>query len=364
MTTHLRELFDHFNTEGSFEFAEPYGSGHIHDTFLVKTYEPEKNDFILQKLNTHVFKNIPQLQNNIERVTKHMRSKLSSIPGSDPDRECLNIVYSKGGKSWIIDKDLNYWRMYVFIPRHRSYNMVDSPEKAFQGGRSVGRFQALLADMGGDPLFDTIPFFQDVGNRLKVFNKTLKNDPVKRKDLVKEEIGFILKRADSMKVILKLGKEGRIPVRTTHNDTKFNNILFDEDEKALCLIDLDTVMPGYVHYDFGDAIRTAASSASEDEKDLSLVNMNIDLFRAFSEGYISEAADTLNQTEKDHLAFAPILITYTQAVRFLTDYIDGDNYYKIYHEHHNLQRTRAQIRLIESMEEQYQDMVKIIKTMA
>ena len=164
-----------------------------------------------------------------------------------------------------------------------------------------------------------------------------------------------------MKVILRLGTKGEIPVRITHNDTKFNNILLDENDKALCVIDLDTVMPGYVHYDFGDAIRTAANMASEDEKDLSQVKMNIDLFRAYSEGYLSETSGTLNNIEKKYLAFAPRLITFTIALRFLTDYLDGDNYFKIHHEHQNLQRARAQFKLVESMEEQYEEMKKIIK---
>jgi Ser/Thr protein kinase RdoA (MazF antagonist) len=163
-----------------------------------------------------------------------------------------------------------------------------------------------------------------------------------------------------MKIILKLGKEGKIPLRITHNDTKFNNILLDENDKALCIIDLDTVMPGYVHYDFGDAIRTAANTADEDEKELSKVRMDIGLFKAFAEGYLAETKDTLNSIEKEYLAFAPGLITYTMAVRFLTDYLDGDNYYKIHHEHHNLQRAKAQLKLVENMEEQFPEMRKII----
>jgi Ser/Thr protein kinase RdoA (MazF antagonist) len=361
MTSHLKEIFSHFQTDGTFLFAEPYGNGHIHDTFLVKTAEEDKDDFILQKLNKRIFKNIPDLQNNIERVTGHLRSKLSSIPGSDIKRECLNLVHSKSCKSWIVDKDLDYWRMYIFISNHRSFNIVDTADKAFEGGKAIGRFQALLADLGDEPLFETIPMFHDIGNRLKIFRSVLKNDPAKRVDSVRDEINFILKRSEKMKIIIRLGQEGKIPLRITHNDTKFNNILFDHNDKAMCIIDLDTVMPGYVHYDFGDAIRTATNIASEDEKELSLVHMNIDLFRAFAEGYLSETSGTLNKTEKDYLAFAPQLITYTQAVRFLTDYLDGDNYFKIYHEHHNLQRARAQFRLIESMEEQYSDMQQIIK---
>jgi thiamine kinase-like enzyme len=180
-------------------------------------------------------------------------------------------------------------------------------------------------------------------------------------ETVSEEINQILKRAEEMKIILKLGDEGKIPLRITHNDTKFNNILLDENDKALCVIDLDTVMPGYVHYDFGDAIRTAANTASEDEDDLSKIKMDINLFKAYAEGYLSETGETLNTVEKEFLAFAPRLITYTIAVRFLTDFIDGDNYFKIHHPLHNLQRTRAQLRLMMSMEDQYEDMKRIIR---
>jgi thiamine kinase-like enzyme len=180
-------------------------------------------------------------------------------------------------------------------------------------------------------------------------------------ETVSEEINQILKRAEEMKIILKLGDEGKIPLRITHNDTKFNNILLDENDKALCVIDLDTVMPGYVHYDFGDAIRTAANTASEDEDDLSKIKMDINLFKAYAEGYLSETGETLNTVEKEFLAFAPRLITYTIAVRFLTDFIDGDNYFKIHHPLHNLQRAKAQLSLMMSMEEQYEEMKRIIR---
>jgi hypothetical protein len=361
MNQDLKEIFDQFHTESTFESGAPYGSGHIHDTFLVKTIEKGKDDYILQRLNNRIFKNIPQLQNNIERVTGHLRAKLISKPGADIKRECLNLVYSNEGKSWIIDKYQNYWRMYIFITNHRSYNIVDSPDKAFEGGKAIGKFQAMLSDLDGAPLFETIPGFHDIEKRLETFYDKLNADPLSRAGSVKDETDFVLKRAEEMKVILRLGTKGEIPVRITHNDTKFNNILLDENDKALCVIDLDTVMPGYVHYDFGDAIRTAANMASEDEKDLSQVKMNIDLFRAYSEGYLSETSGTLNNIEKKYLAFAPRLITFTIALRFLTDYLDGDNYFKIHHEHQNLQRARAQFKLVESMEEQYDGMKKIIK---
>jgi Ser/Thr protein kinase RdoA (MazF antagonist) len=356
----LKEIYDCFITESTFLKGEPYGSGHIHDTFRIETLEEEKDDYILQRLNNKIFKNIPELQDNIERVTVHLRNKLGDVPGSNIKRECLSLIPSNEGKSWITDKEGNYWRMYIFISDHHSYNLVDSPDKAYEGGKAIGRFQAMLSDMPGPPLHETIPWFHNIEKRLETFDLKISEDPVGRVDSVREEISQVHLRAEEMKIILKLGNEGKIPLRITHNDTKFNNILLDENDKALCVIDLDTVMPGYVHYDFGDAIRTATNTASEDETDLSKIRMDINLFKAYSEGYLSETGDTLNDTEKKFLAFAPKLITYTIAVRFLTDYIDGDNYFKTNHPQHNLQRARAQLKLVKSMEEQYEAMRSII----
>jgi hypothetical protein len=361
MGYNLKQIFEYFVADGTFLNGEPYGSGHIHDTFRIETIEKDKDDYILQRLNNKIFKNIPELQQNIERVTVHLRNKLSIIPRSDIKRECLRLIPSHDGKSWITDEDGNYWRMYIFISNHRSYNLVDSPVKAFEGGKAIGRFQAMLTDMQGAPLHETIPWFHNIEKRLQTFNLKVSENPAGRSGTVSKEIDQVLQRQQEMKCILELGKEGKIPIRITHNDTKFNNILLDENDKALCVIDLDTVMPGYVHYDFGDAIRTAANTATEDEEDLSKINLDINLFKAYSEGFLSETGETLNNVEKEYLAFAPRLITYTIAVRFLTDFIDGDNYFKIHHKLHNLQRARAQLRLVMSMEEQYGEMRKIIE---
>ena len=357
----LKKIFDSFTADGSFAEAVPCGSGHIHDTFRVETFEKDKDDYILQRLNNNVFRNIPQLQENIERVTKHLYHRLLSVPGADIKRECLTLIHAKNGKSWIEDEEGNFWRMYILIPNHRSYDIVDTPDKAFEGGKAIGRFQALLTDLPGKPLHETIPSFHDVEKRIDNFMNTLKKDPVGRVKETVRETAFISKRADDMRIIQRLGKEGKIPVRITHNDTKFNNILFDENDKSLCIIDLDTVMPGYFHSDFGDAIRTGANVAAEDENDLSKIKMDIDLFGAYARGYLSETNNTLNAIEKEYLAFSPLLMTYEQALRFLTDFVDGDKYYRIHHKHHNIQRTRAQIRLLESMEEQYGEMKGIIK---
>ena len=364
MSWNLKELFERFTAEGTYLSGEPFGSGHIHDTFRIETREADKDNYIIQRLNNKIFKDIPALQENIERVTIHLRNKLSTVPGSDIKRECLNLILSREGKSWITDKEGNFWRMYIFISGHRSYNIVDSPDKAYEGGKAIGRFQAMLSDMPGAPLHETIPKFHDIENRLRIFESTIARDPAGRASSIPWEIEQYRMRGEEMKTILKLGREGRIPLRITHNDTKFNNILLDENDRALCVIDLDTVMPGYVHYDFGDAIRTATNTAAEDEKDLSRIRMDINLFSAYARGYLSETGSTLNKVEKDYLAFAPKLITYTIGIRFLTDFIDGDNYFKIHHEFHNLQRSRAQLKLVMSMEEQYGEMQKIIGELA
>ncbi|HUW92729.1 MAG TPA: aminoglycoside phosphotransferase family protein [Bacteroidales bacterium] len=365
MIPNLKEIFGFFRGEGTFLAGETFGSGHIHDTFRITTAEKECDDYILQRLNKRVFRDIPRLQENVERVTAHQRMKLSMIPGSDIKRECLSLIPLKGSElTYFIDEDGEFWRLLIFISDHRSYERVDSPHKAYEGGKAVGRFQAMLADLPGDPLHETIPFFHNIEKRLDTFHQVLGKDPVNRAESARNEIAEIIRREEDMKIIVRLGEEGRIPVRITHNDTKFNNILFDSSDRALCLIDLDTVMPGYCHYDFGDAIRTASNKALEDENDISKVSMDISIFKSYAEGFLSQTRDTLNETEKEYLAFAPLLLTYTMATRFLTDFIDGDNYYKIKYPLHNLQRTLIQTELLKNMESQYSEMQLIIKNLS
>lgn len=361
MSPDLKTIYSFFNADGTFLSGESFGPGHIHDTYRILTVEKECDDYILQRINNKVFVDVPALQENIERVTSHLQKKISEIRGSDVKRECLTLIPSaKTGKSWVTDDNGNFWRMFVFISDHRSYERVDSREKAYEGGRVVGRFQTLLADLPGEPLHETIPDFHNVIKRLDDFHRVIKKNPAGRVATAGREIEEIMKREDEMKIIIRLGKEGKIPLRITHNDTKFNNILFDSNDRALCIIDFDTVMPGYAHYDFGDAIRTAANSATEDTPDLSSVSMDAGIFEAYARGYLSETNSTLNQTEKEYLAFAPKLLTYIMATRFLTDYLDGDNYYKTRYALHNLQRNRVQVTLLKSMEDQYDNMKMII----
>jgi len=362
MTPDLRKIFSCFSAEGSFLSGRSFGPGHIHDTYRIETAENHCDDYILQRLNNNVFKDIPRLQHNMERVTAHLRSKLSAIPGSDLKRECLTLIVDREtGRSWHIDEQGNFWRMFIFISDHRSYERVDSHHKAFEGGKAVGRFQALLSDLPGDPLFETIPDFHNIVKRLETFHRVVSDDPAGRVSSSGREIAGITSREEEMKVIIRLGEEGKIPLRITHNDTKFNNILFDTNDRALCIIDLDTVMPGYVHYDFGDAIRTASNTADEDSPDLSLVSMDLGIYEAYAKGYLTETRGTLNDTEIGYLAFAPKLLTYIMATRFLTDYLDGDKYYKIKYPEHNLQRNKVQIALLACMEANYSKMEQIIK---
>ncbi|MHC1731556.1 MAG: phosphotransferase enzyme family protein [Bacteroidales bacterium] len=362
MEPDLKRIFSRFAAEGSFQEGRQFGPGHIHDTYLIVTAEEARDNYILQRLNNNVFKNIPALQENMERVTAHLAGKVAEIPGSNVKRECLTLIPDREtGRSFITDDEGRYWRMFIFISDHRSYERVDNSHMAFEGGRIIGRFQALLADLPGTPLHETIPDFHNIAKRLDTFHDVIRRDPAGRAASVSREIEEITSREEEMKTILRLGATGRIPLRITHNDTKFNNILFDRHDRALLIIDLDTVMPGYVHYDFGDAIRTATNRAEEDSPDLSAVSMNIEIYRGYAEGFISETRETLNDTEIEYLPFAPKLLTYIMATRFLTDYIDGDNYYKIKYPLHNLQRTRVQLTLLQDMEAQYDNMVQIIK---
>lgn len=356
----IEKIVSNFRIAGSYQSGAPYGTGHINDTFRIETQEPDTFNYILQRVNHHVFKDVPGLMENVLRVTSHIRSKLETIPGSNPDREVLTVIPTQDGASYHKDEDGNFWRMYIFIWDNRSYDLVDSPDKAFQGGRMFGRFQSMLADLPGKPLNETIPNFHNIAWRLDTFEEILKKNPADRASLVQAETDFVMERAEEMKTILRLGAAGEIPLRITHNDTKFNNVLLDQNDIGLCVIDLDTVMPGYVHYDFGDSIRTSTNTGREDDPDLDKVEMDIALFEGYAKGFLAETKDTLNQAEIDHLAFSGKLFPYIIGLRFLTDYVDGDNYFKTHHEHHNLQRARAQFKLLTSMERQYDEMRKIV----
>jgi len=349
-----------FDICGQASVIQPYGSGHINTTYLVQTTAADCPDYVLQKINHHVFKNVPALMRNIQLVSEHLRNKLRQNPNADPRQEVLTLIPTQEGALFYRDDAGGYWRMYLKIPDSVSFDVVENAQMAFRGGRAFGRFLALLADLPASELNATIAEFHDLDRRLRNFYNAVKNDPAGRLHRVQEDIAVITERAEGMQVIHHLSAQGRIPQRITHNDTKFNNILFDRHMRARCIIDLDTVMPGLIHFDFGDAIRTCANTAAEDEADLSKVCMDIERFRAYARGFLSETAPLLNQTEIDHLAFSVKLMTFIIGLRFLTDYLEGDHYYRIRYKEHNLVRARAQFQLLRSMEEQYDTMRRII----
>ncbi|TPE43929.1 phosphotransferase enzyme family protein [Pontibacter mangrovi] len=345
-----QEALSHFILKGSIADVHPYGSGHIHDTYFVQNGTAGCPNYLLQRINHHVFKNVPLLMENIERVTQHLRDKLANVPGAQPDKEVLTLVPTHDNQSYYRDADGNYWRVYFLLEGTRSYDIVETPQQAYEGGRAFGKFLALLSDLDISQLHESIPDFHNVENRLRLFQEAMERDVAGRVREVPEEIAFVQQRAEEMSTIRRMGREGKLPLRVTHNDTKFNNVLLDKYDKAQCVIDLDTVMPGYVAYDFGDAIRTTVNKAAEDEKDLDRISINLELFNAFTEGFLKETSAILTDEEVDSLALGVPLLPFIMGLRFLTDYIDGDNYYKIHFPEHNLQRARAQFRLVEVLE--------------
>ncbi|MDZ7739750.1 MAG: aminoglycoside phosphotransferase family protein [Bacteroidales bacterium] len=345
----LKRIYERFDTEAPFLKGRTFGTGHIHDTYKIET-AVGYYDYILQKLNDRVFRDIPALQDNIYRITEHIRKRLLAEGEHDPERKCLTLIKTKEGNTWLRDENNDNWRMYVFIPDHHSYDVVLNTDQAFEGGKATGRFQSMLSDLPGPALNETIPFFHDIEKRLENFHHAMEQDPEGRVKEVRDGIDFVLSRQEEMKMIKRLGREGSIPLRITHNDTKFNNILLDKNDRALCMIDLDTVMPGYIHYDFGDSIRTVANMAEEDEKDLSRIRINMDMYEAFTRGYLGQMNNVITKTELETLPSAPSLMAFIMGLRFLTDYIEGDIYYKIHKKDHNIIRSRAQFRLVESFE--------------
>jgi hypothetical protein len=343
---------------GSFGI-KPFGSGHINDTFIVNT-EADGRHYLLQRINNFVFKDVAGLMNNMVYVTNHLKQKIADKLGN-PDKEVLTIIPAKNGSYFCRDTQGGYWRMTTFLHNTKSYDLVTTGKQAYQGGVAFGRFQYLLCDLRADLLIDTIPNFLNIEYRLDELHLAIQKDSAARLHTVAPELEFLLSRADSMKDLLQWGRAGILPLRITHNDTKFNNILLDQHDNVQCVIDLDTVMPGYVAYDFGDAIRSIISTAAEDEADLDAIRLNIPLFAEFTKGYLSQTNPFLTEQELRSLIKGVLLLPYMQAVRFLTDYLNGDTYYKTQFAEHNLQRTRAQMQLLKMLELHKTELTDIIE---
>ncbi len=350
----LLSIAERFDLEGRIASIKPLGEGFINDTFVIRT-EGDAPDYILQRKNHAVFPDVPGMMENILAVTEHIKAKVS-----DPLRETLTVIRARDGKLYVEDEG-NFWAVCLFIADTSSFDRADSPELAYQGGVGIGRFQALLADFD-KPLNETIKGFHNIRHRFAQWDETLKADPAGRAASLAEEIGWVESRRKEMLDFWSLVENGTIPTHVTHNDTKISNILFDKHTgKVLCAIDLDTVMSSTSLNDFGDAIRSYANTGAEDDRNLDNVEMSIDMFRAYADGYLSQQRATMTQSELDWLAFSARYITFEQVLRFLMDYIDGDKYYKTAYPEHNLVRTRAQYKLLQSMERQYDRMCAIVR---
>lgn len=364
-SAYVREqgIFAQFAIKGSLTEIRPYGNGHINDTFLITCETPQgvTQKYIMQRINHSIFKKPYELMENIVNVTGYLREVIVS-QGGDPDRETLNVIKTRTQDNCYKDDSGNYWRVLLFIERTVCLEKVESAEDFYDSAVAFGNFQRMLAAYPAEKLYETIPHFHDTPSRFRDFQKAVRENKAGRASLAEEEIAFALAREKETSVLTDLLKEGKLPLKVTHNDTKLNNILFDEESrKAVCIIDLDTVMPGLTHYDFGDSIRFGASTAEEDEKDLSKVELDLSLYEAFTKGYLKGCGNSLTEMEIEMLPMGAKLMTYECGIRFLADFLEGDIYYKIHREGHNLDRARTQFKLVADMEAKWDDMRAIVE---
>jgi Ser/Thr protein kinase RdoA (MazF antagonist) len=353
----LGEIAGQFAIYGEFEAAGPFGGGHINDTFLSQWNQAgTRVRYTHQRINDRVFARPDQVMENIERVTRHVREKLVHARLPDWSRRVLSLIPAKDGKPWVRDAHGLWWRTYCFIEGAHAPQQSGTPGEAALAGKSLGRFQTQLADLRGPRLHESIPDFHNMETRYRRFYDALAKDGFNRAHDAAPEISFMRENEERGGLLVRALREGRIPERICHNDAKLNNILVDDKTgEALCLIDLDTVMPGSSLFDIGDLIRTAAARAPEDERDLSLVKFDPAFFRALLEGYLAEAPDFLISEERELLAEAGRNITHIMALRFLTDYLEGDHYYHTSRPDHNLDRCRNQMALIRDMDARWND---------
>ena len=357
----LMEIVGHFSIEGTVGEVNALGNGLINDTYLVKTIENEKPDYVLQRINHHIFTDVELLQHNIEAVTNHLRKKLEAEGAGDLDRRVLRFVPTATGKTYYFDGE-SYWRISVYIPDTLTVDEV-TPASSYDCGRAFGRFEQQLTDLQ-EPLGETIPDFHNMELRINQLRQAVREDKAGRVKEVAEELKLIDEHADEMCLAERLHREGKLPKRICHCDTKVNNMLFDHEGRVLCVIDLDTVMPAYVFSDYGDFLRTAANSVAEDSPELDSIAFRWDIFEAFTRGYLESSASFLTPVEREHLPFAVALFPMMQAVRFLTDYLNGDTYYKIRYPEHNLVRTRNQLRYFQQVEAYREKMANLIASLA
>jgi Ser/Thr protein kinase RdoA (MazF antagonist) len=363
MTPNLAEVAWRFQFAGTFLEANPYGFGHINDTYAAwfRNGDSPRHRYLLQRINHHVFKNPEELMHNIALVTRHLRGKIAAA-GGDPERETLNLIPTLEGGTFYRTSDGHYWRAYIFIEGARTYEIVASLDHVYNAGRAFGNFQRLLADFPAEQLYETIPDFHHTRKRFDAFVQSVECDPLNRARDVKAEIDFVVERVEETSILLDLLARGKLPERVTHNDTKFNNVMInDRTGEGVCVVDLDTVMPGLSLYDFGDTVRSGANPAAEDERDLTKVCFDLEVFDRLAHGYLDSARDFLIPLEIDCLAFSARLMTLECGMRFLADHLNGDVYFKVHRENHNLDRCRTQFKLVREMEQQFDQMLAIVE---
>jgi len=359
----LRSISSRFAIQGRFEDAQPHGHGHIHDTYLVTCRDGERPiRTILQRINHDVFTDPPRLMDNLLRVTGHLRRRLQAEGVSDLPRRVLTVVQTRDGAWCHRDPDGHHWRALEFIPDTVTVETPQSVDPIYQAARAFGRFDALLSDLPGPPLQETIPGFHNGVGRYRALEAAVGKDACNRAALASREIAFVQGHADILEAPSRLAGQGRIPIRVTHNDTKINNVLLDRATgEGLCVIDLDTVMPGLALYDVGDLIRTACSTASEDEPDLAKVELRPDRFEAVVLGFLTGAGTSLHPSEIERLVLGGQFMTLIIGARFLTDFLQGDTYFKVHRPNHNLDRCRVQFRLAQTLIEQQDRLQQIVR---
>ncbi len=357
---HALAAASQFEFSGEVSGIAPHGNGHINDTWLVTCQAPGASArYILQHINHRVFLNPAAMMQNIERVTAHLAVQVAGKP--DAARRALHLVPTRDGRNWHVDAEGETWRAYRFIANARTYETVSSAEQAFQAARAFGRFQQQLASLPAPRLNETIPDFHHTPKRFAALEQAIAADGKGRAVSARPEIEFARSRQSIASVLI----DANLPERITHNDTKFNNVLLDDASgEAICVVDLDTVMPGLALYDFGDMVRTTTSLVAEDEQDLSQVTMQFSLFEALVRGYLESAGAFLTAAERRQLAFSGKLITFEIGIRFLADHLAGDTYFKVHREGHNLDRCRTQFKLVESIERQEEKMNRLVESLA
>lgn len=357
----LENILSQFELPGCVISMEVYGNGHINDTFRVVNQDGDvQKIYILQRMNGDIFKNCSQLMANVQKVTTYLAQKIQE-QGGDPDSETLQIIPTKSNKAYYTEENGASWRVYPFMEDTVSYDSADK-EKFRQSGYAFGNFQYLLADFPAEELYETIVDFHNTVDRFAKFKHAVEKDVMGRAKQVEEEIAFIMAREEECAFFGDLLAKGELPLRVTHNDTKLNNVLFSaKTGKAICVIDLDTVMPGFAAHDFGDAIRFGASTGAEDEPDLSKVSCSMELFEAYLDGFMEGCRGSLTAKEIETLPMGAKIMTFEVGMRFLTDYLEGDVYFKIHREGQNLDRARTQLKLVADMEKKWNTMCDIVK---